>query len=49
MTQPPLCPLPPSSQADWVPRKARENDREGFFEVLTDPWVKAYLGGPCPP
>lgn len=28
--------------------KARDTDREGIVEVLTDPEVRAYLGGPCP-
>ena len=31
-----------------VPRKARDADREGIVEVLTDPEVRAYLGGPRP-
>jgi len=29
-----------------VLRKARDTDREGVVEVLTDPEVRAYLGGP---
>jgi RimJ/RimL family protein N-acetyltransferase len=29
-------------------RKARDTDREGIVEVLTDPEVRAYLGGPRP-
>jgi RimJ/RimL family protein N-acetyltransferase len=29
-------------------RKARDTDREGIIEVLTDPEVRAYLGGPRP-
>jgi RimJ/RimL family protein N-acetyltransferase len=31
-----------------VLRKARDTDREGIVEVLTDPEVRAYLGGPRP-
>jgi RimJ/RimL family protein N-acetyltransferase len=31
-----------------VPRKARDTDREGIIEVLTDPGIRAYLGGPRP-
>jgi RimJ/RimL family protein N-acetyltransferase len=31
-----------------VLRKARDADREGIVEVLTDPEVRAYLGGPRP-
>lgn len=31
-----------------VLRKARDTDREGIIEVLTDPEVRAYLGGPRP-
>jgi RimJ/RimL family protein N-acetyltransferase len=29
-------------------RKARDADREGVVEVMTDPEVRAYLGGPRP-
>ncbi|WP_326827121.1 hypothetical protein [Streptosporangium sp. NBC_01756] len=29
-------------------RKAHDADREGFIEILTDPEVRAYLGGPQP-
>jgi hypothetical protein len=29
-----------------VLRKARDANREGIVEVLTDPEVRAYLGGP---
>jgi RimJ/RimL family protein N-acetyltransferase len=29
-------------------RKAHDADREGFVELLTDPEVRAYLGGPRP-
>ncbi|MEU6715320.1 GNAT family N-acetyltransferase [Nonomuraea sp. NPDC046802] len=29
-------------------RKAHETDREGLIELLTDPEVRAYLGGPRP-
>ncbi len=32
-----------------VLRKARDADREGIVEVLTDPEVRAYLGGPLAP
>jgi RimJ/RimL family protein N-acetyltransferase len=31
-----------------VLRKARENDRDGLIELLTDDEVRAYLGGPRP-
>lgn len=31
-----------------VLRKARDADREGIIEVMTDPEVRAYLGGPRP-
>jgi RimJ/RimL family protein N-acetyltransferase len=31
-----------------VLRKARDADREGIVEVMTDPGVRAYLGGPRP-
>lgn len=31
-----------------VLRKARDTDREGIVEVLTDPEVRVYLGGPRP-
>lgn len=31
-----------------VLRKARDADREGIVEVMTDPEVRAYLGGPRP-
>ena len=31
-----------------VLRKARDTDREGIVEVLTDPEVRAYLGGRRP-
>ncbi|WP_433235817.1 GNAT family N-acetyltransferase [Streptosporangium sp. CA-135522] len=29
-------------------RKTRDADREGFIELLTDPEVQAYIGGPRP-
>lgn len=29
-------------------RKARDADREGIIEVMTDPEVRTYLGGPRP-
>lgn len=33
---------------DVVVRKARQEDREGFVEVFTDPEVRTYLGGAKP-
>jgi RimJ/RimL family protein N-acetyltransferase len=34
---------------DVVLRKAREDDRQPIIEHVTDPDVRAYLGGPRPP
>jgi RimJ/RimL family protein N-acetyltransferase len=47
MTTPPA--LSAAIESDRLAlRKAREGDREGIVKMLTDPEVRAYLGGPGP-
>lgn len=48
MTTLPTLAAPVIESGRVVLRKARDADREGFVEVLTDPGVRAYLGGPRP-
>lgn len=48
MTTPPTLSAAVIESDRLVLRKARDNDREGIVEVLTDPEVRAYLGGPRP-
>jgi RimJ/RimL family protein N-acetyltransferase len=46
MTTPPGLSAAVIESGRLVLRKARGADREGIVEVLTDPEVRAYLGGP---
>ena len=46
MTTPPNLSAAVIESGRLVLRKARDTDREGIVEVLTDPEVRAYLGGP---
>lgn len=46
MTTPPGLSAAVIESGRLVLRKARDTDREGIVEVLTDPEVRAYLGGP---
>jgi len=46
MTTPPNLPAAVIESGRPVLRKARDTDREGIVEVLTDPEVRSYLGGP---
>lgn len=48
MTTPPTLSAAAIESDRLVLRKARDTDREGIVEVLTDPEVRAYLGGPRP-
>jgi hypothetical protein len=46
MTTPPTLSAAVIESGRLVLRKVRDTDREGIVEVLTDPEVRAYLGGP---
>jgi RimJ/RimL family protein N-acetyltransferase len=46
MTTPPTLSAAVIKSGRLVVRKARDTDREGIVEVLTDPEVRVYLGGP---
>ena len=48
MTTPPTLSAAAIESDRLVLRKARDTDREGIIEVLTDPEVRTYLGGPRP-
>jgi RimJ/RimL family protein N-acetyltransferase len=48
VTTPPTLSAAAIESDRLVLRKARGTDREGIVEVLTDPEVRAYLGGPRP-
>ena len=48
MTTPPALSATVIESNRLMLRRARDTDREGIVEVLTDPEVRAYLGGPRP-
>jgi RimJ/RimL family protein N-acetyltransferase len=48
MTTLPTLSAPVIESDRIVLRKARDADREGIIEVMTDPEVRTYLGGPRP-
>ncbi len=48
MTTLPTLSAPVIESDRVVPRKARDTDRKGIVEVMTDPEVRTYLGGPRP-
>jgi RimJ/RimL family protein N-acetyltransferase len=48
VTTPPTLSAAAIESDRLVLRKARDTDREGIIEVLTDPEVRVYLGGPRP-
>jgi hypothetical protein len=48
MTTLPTLSAPVIESDRVVLRKARDTDRKGIVEVMTDPEVRTYLGGPRP-